>query len=150
MSEHELELRESLERLADHEGGRRLLQLALRSIESGDHELVSGCWTANGDAGCLFQHAYWQGVADGAFADDGKVRAWVSGVAGRQAYHRVIDVIAAFDRLARAEYAVELRRFRPPVLDSQAWRERVAGLLVEVLGTGGDRAAAAGRPLQTA
>ena len=32
MSEHELELRESLERLADHEGGRRLLQLALRSI----------------------------------------------------------------------------------------------------------------------
>jgi hypothetical protein len=150
MSEHELELRESLERLADHEGGRRLLQLALRSIEAGDHELVSGCWRSHGDAGCLFQHAYWQGVADGAFADDGKVRAWVSGVAGRQGYHRVIDVIAAFDHLARAEYAVELRRFRPPVLDTEAWRERVAGLLVEVLGTGGDRAAVAGRPLQTA
>jgi hypothetical protein len=59
-------------------------------------------------------------------------------------------VIAAFDRLARAEYAVEQRRFRPPVLDSEAWRERVAGLLVDVLGTGGDRAAVAGRPLQTA
>jgi hypothetical protein len=150
MSEHELELRESLERLADHEGGRRLLQLALRSIEAGDHELVSGCWTSKGDAGCLFQHAYWQGVADGAFADDGKVRAWVSGVAGRHAYHRVIDVIAAFDRLARAEYAVELRRFRAPVLDSEAWRQRVAALLVEVLGTGGDRVAVSGRPLQTA
>ena len=150
MSEHELELRESLERLAEHEGGRRLLQLALRSIEAGGHELVSGCWTSKGDAGCLFQHAYWQGVADGAFADDGKVRAWVSGVAGRGAYHRVIDVIAAFDRLARAEYAVEARRFRPPVLDTEAWGERVAALLVEVLGTGGDRAAVAARPLQTA
>jgi hypothetical protein len=149
MSEHELELRESLERLADHEGGRRLLQLALRSIESGDHELVSGCWTSKGDAGCLFQHAYWQGVSDGAFADDGKVRAWVSGVAGHRAYHRVIDVIAAFDRLARAEYAVETRRFRPPVLDTEAWRMRVAALLVEVLGAGGDRAAMPGRPLQT-
>jgi len=150
MSEHEVQLRESLERLTEHDGGRRLLQLALRSIESGDRELVSGCWTNRGDAGCLFQHAYWQGVADGAFADDGKVRAWVSGVAGRRAYHRVIDVIAAFDRLARAEYAVELRRFRPPVLDTEAWRERVAALLVEVLGTDGDRVEPVRRPLQTA
>jgi hypothetical protein len=74
----------------------------------------------------------------------------VSGVAGRQGYHRVIDVIAAFDRLARDEYAVELRRFRPPVLDTEAWRERVAGLLVEVLGTGDDRTAVGARPLQTA
>jgi hypothetical protein len=39
----------------------------------------------------------------------------VSGVAGPQAYHRVIDVIAAFDRLARAEHAVERRRSEPPV-----------------------------------
>jgi hypothetical protein len=42
---------------ADQVGGKRLLQLALRSIESGDHELVSGCWTRKGDAGCLFHHA---------------------------------------------------------------------------------------------
>ena len=63
----------------------------------------------------------------------------MSGVAGRQAYHRVIDVIAAFDRLARAEYAVERRRFGPPELDRERWRERVATLLVEVLGAGGDR-----------
>ena len=114
---HDAAMRESLERLAEHDGGRRLLQLALRSIERGDHELVSGCWTRKGDAGCLFQHAYWQGVADGVFADDGRARAWVTGVAGPQAYHRVIDVIAAFDRLARAEYAVEQRRFGPPELD---------------------------------
>ena len=147
---HEVPMRESLERLAEHDGGRRLLQLALRSIERGDHELVSGCWTRKGDAGCLFQHAYWQGVAEGVFADDGRARAWVTGVAGRQAYHRVIDVIAAFDRLARTEYALDRRRFRPPVLDTQAWRTRVAGLLVEVLRAGGDRAEAGRRPLQTA
>ena len=72
MPGQELEMRESLERLAETDGGRRLLQLSLRSIEAGDHELVSGCWTRKGDAGCLFQHAYWQGVADGVFADDGK------------------------------------------------------------------------------
>jgi hypothetical protein len=135
---HEVPMRESLERLAEHDGGRRLLQLALRSIERGDHELVSGCWTRKGDAGCLFQHAYWQGVADGVFADDGRARAWVSGVAGRD-YHRVIDVIAAFDRLARSEYAVERRRFGPPELDRERWRERVSALLVEVLGAGPDR-----------
>ncbi len=112
---HDVAMRESLERLAEHDGGRRLLQLALRSIERGDHELASGCWTRKGDAGCLFQHAYWQGVADGVFADDGRARAWVSGVAGKD-YDRVIDVIAAFDRLARAEYAVE----RPPLRPARA------------------------------
>ena len=48
-------------------------------------------------------------------------------------------MIAAFDRLARAEYAVERRRFGPPELDRERWRERVASLLVEVLGAGGDR-----------
>jgi hypothetical protein len=59
----------------------------------------------------------------------------VSGVAGRE-YHRVIDVIAAFDRLARAEYAVERRRFGPPELDRERWRARVSALLVDVLGAG--------------
>jgi len=142
---HDVAMRESLGRLAEHDGGRRLLQLALRSIERGDHELVSGCWTRKGDAGCLFQHAYWQGVEEGVFADDGHARAWVTGVAGPQGYHRVIDVIAAFDRLARAEYAVEQRRFGPPELDREAWRTRVTSLLVEVLGAGVDRAPAGAR-----
>jgi hypothetical protein len=137
MQADQVEMRAALERLAQHDGGRRLLQLALRSIESGDHELVSGCWTQKGDAGCLFQHAYWQGVTDGVFAADGHARAWVSGVAGADAYHRVIDVIAAFDRLARTEYAVKRRRFGPPELDRERWRATVANLLVEVLGERG-------------
>jgi|SRR5436190_10476138 len=134
MTPEERDLRESLERLADHEGGRRLLQLSLRGIESDGRELTSGCWTHKGDAGCLFQHAYWQGVAEGAFADDGQVRAWVSGVAGRDAYHLVIDAIAAFDALARAQFALAVHWLRPPDLDQERWREAVSGLLVDVLG----------------
>jgi hypothetical protein len=134
MAREEQDLREALAGLAEHDGGRRLLQLALRGIESGDHELASGCWTRDGDAGCLFQHSYWQGVREGSFAEDGRARAWVSGVAGPEAYGRVIDVIAAFDRLAHAEYAVEVRRFRPPVIDRERWGAAVAGLLVDVLG----------------
>src|SRR5262249_6618909 len=130
----EHDLREALERLADHEGGRRLLQLSLRGIESDGRQLTSGCWTRKGDAGCLFQHAYWQGVAEGAFADDRQVRAWVSGVAGRDAYHLVIDVIAAFDSLARSQFALAVHWLRPPELDRERWREVVSGLLVDVLG----------------
>ena len=132
MASEEVQMREALGRLAEHDGGRRLLQLALRSIESGEHELVSGCWTRDGDAGCLFQHAYWQGVSEGVFADDGRARAWVTRVAG-SSYHRVIDVIAAFDQLARADYAVGKRRFGPPELDRERWRRAVAGLLVDAL-----------------
>lgn len=133
MTREERELRDSLQRLAATDGGRRLLQLSLRGIESGDHELAAGCWTARGDAGCLFQQSYWQGVAEGVFLDDGKARAWVSGVAGRDQYHRVIDVIAAFDRLARAQYAQGSRRFGPPDLDRTAWRAAVSQMLVDVL-----------------
>jgi len=44
MTPEERDLRESLERLADHEGGRRLLQLSLRGIESDGRALTSGCW----------------------------------------------------------------------------------------------------------
>jgi hypothetical protein len=134
MTREERELRDSLRRLAATDGGRRLLQLSLRGIESGEHELAAGCWSTKGDAGCLFQQSYWQGVSEGVFADDGRARAWVSGVAGRDQYHRVIDVIAAFDRLARAEYAQGSRRFGPPDLDRTAWRAAVCQMLVDVLG----------------
>jgi hypothetical protein len=144
MASKEVQMQEALGRLAEHDGGRRLLQLALRSIESGEHELVSGCWTRDGDAGCLFQHAYWQGVSEGVFADDGHAKAWVSGVAG-SSYHRVIDVIAAFDQLARAQYAVGKRRFGPPELDRERWRRAVAGLLVDALS--GRLSAPASQPL---
>ena len=67
MTQEETNLRDALGRLAATPGGRRLLQLSLRGIETGGHELASGCWTGKGDAGCLFQQAYWQGVSDGVF-----------------------------------------------------------------------------------
>lgn len=134
MTTEERDLRDSLERLAEHEGGRRLLQLSLQGIETGRHELASGCWTTGGEAGCLFQQAYWQGREEGLFDDDDRVRAWISGVAGRGNYHLVIDVIAAFDALARSEYAVEQRRFRRPTLDQPRWRAAVTSALVDTLG----------------
>lgn len=133
MHPDEVELRRALMALAAEEGGRRLLQLGLRSIESGDRELVAGCWTRRGDAGCLFQHAYWQGVGEGLFGREGHARAWVSSVAGPHGYQRVIDSIGAFDRLARSRYALTRPRFGPPRLDQPRWRAAVAAILIDVL-----------------
>jgi hypothetical protein len=129
------DLATALHRLAENDGGRRLLQLAVRGIERGRAELDAGCWTRRGDAGCLFQHAYWEGVRTGDFADDGDARAWVSRVAGHSGWPRVIDAIAAFDRLARSEY--DTRRSPLPGrrarLDRGAWRETVLALLLAAL-----------------
>jgi hypothetical protein len=127
------ELRTALARLVALDGGRRLLQLAVRGLERGDAELDAGCWRRDGDAGCLFQHSYWEGVRAGAFADDQDARAWVSRVAGPDGWMRVIDVIAAFDRLARAEYRTVPGRLGMTRLDRSAWRTTVLGLLVESL-----------------
>jgi hypothetical protein len=130
------ELGASLRRLAEIEGGRRLLQLAVRGLERGRAELDSGCWIRRGDAGCLFQHAYWEGVRTGDFADDGDARAWVSRVAGHSGWPRVIDVIAAFDRLARSDFRSGRSRLpgrRRGRLDRVAWRDAVLALLVEAL-----------------
>ena len=129
------ELAGALHRLAENDGGRRLLQLAVRGLERERAELDAGCWTRRGDAGCLFQHAYWEGVETGDFADDGDARAWVSRVAGRSGWPRVIDAIAAFDRLARSEYSGPRSRVpgRRARLDRRAWRAAVLQLLVEAL-----------------
>ena len=130
------ELAGALHRLAENDGGRRLLQLAVRGLERGRAELDAGCWTRRGDAGCLFQHAYWEGVRTGDFADDGDARAWVSRVAGRSGWPRVIDAIAAFDRLARSDYSDGRSRLpgrRRGRLDRAAWRDAVLALLVEAL-----------------
>src|SRR5437868_6451444 len=67
----EQRLREDLATLAASDDGRRLLQLGLRSIARGEREVTAGCWIKRGDAGCLFQHAYWEGVREGIFADKG-------------------------------------------------------------------------------
>jgi hypothetical protein len=136
MTSEELELREDLTVLAASERGRRLLQLALRGIGRGEHALTAGCWRERGNAGCLFQHAYWEGVREGVFTDEGRPGDWIGSFVGPHDYGIVIRAIASFDRLARAAYAdVEHRALLPDRvrLRREDWNAAVEELLVAVL-----------------
>jgi hypothetical protein len=139
MSEAQRQLREDLAMLAASDQGRRLLQLALRGIGRGERAVSAGCWTRHGNAGCLFQHAYWEGVRAGVFADQGRPGDWIGSFVGPHDYGIVIRVIASFDRLARSAYAdIEPRAVLPDRvrLRQSEWNRAVEGLLVEVLGEG--------------
>jgi hypothetical protein len=136
MLAEERALREELDELAATPRGRQLLQLALRGIEADDRALVCGRWERRGEAGCLFQHAYWQGVREGAFEDGHPARDWVSAFVGPGDYWNVIRTIAAFDALGREGYSErEPRRVLGTrrVLRQGAWRDAVTGLLVDAL-----------------
>jgi hypothetical protein len=137
MSADELRVRECLTTLAESESGRRLLQLGLRGIQHSELGVTAGCWAVRGSAGCLFQHAYWQGVREGLFADTGRPGDWIGGFVGPGDYGVVIRAIDAFDRLARSGYADVKRRAVWPdrmVIRQGEWRPAVERLLVEVLG----------------
>lgn len=137
MSEAERQLQDDLAVLAASEQGRRLLQLSLRGIARGERGVSAGCWTRHGSAGCLFQHAYWEGVRDGVFADRGRPGDWIGSFVGPHDYGIVIRVIDAFDRLARTAYSdIEARAVLPDrvVLRQSEWNRAVEQLLVEVLG----------------
>jgi hypothetical protein len=137
MTPEERQLREDLGVLASSQQGRRLLQLGLRGIKRGEHGVTAGCWTVHGNAGCLFQHAYWEGVREGVFADHGRPGDWIGSFVGSHDYGIVIRVIDAFDRLARAAYADrEPRAFLPRRIRirQSEWNAAVAHLLVSVLG----------------
>src|SRR5213080_740377 len=109
MTAQETRVRDDLSMLAQSDRGRRLLQLALRGIGRGDRAVTAGCWTDRGIAGCLFQHAYWQGVEEGVFADEGRPGDWIGGFVGAGDYGIVIRAISAFDTLAKERYA-DVRR----------------------------------------
>ena len=113
MTGEERRLREALAQLAGTEAGRRLLQLGLRGIQHGGRGVTAGCWTRRGDAGCLFQHAYWQGVREGVFADLGRPGDWIGSFVGSHDYGIVIRAIESFDRLARTQYAETRPRTLP-------------------------------------
>src|SRR5205807_10513026 len=114
MTAEEQRLRKDLKNLAASEQGRRLLQLGLRGMERGEHEVTAGCWTDRGIAGCLFQHAYWEGVREGMFADKGRPGDWIGNFVGAHDYGIVIRAIASFDELARSAYSdVEPRPLLP-------------------------------------
>jgi hypothetical protein len=137
MTADERRLRADLATLAASEKGRRLLQLGLRGIGRGEHGVTAGCWIKRGNAGCLFQHAYWEGVREGVFADAGRPGDWIGSFVGPHDYGIVIRVIASFDRLARSSYAdVEPRTFLPDRvrLRQDEWNAAVEKLLVETLG----------------
>jgi len=136
MTGDERRLREDLATLAASRQGRRLLQLGLRGIERGERGVTAGCWIKRGDAGCLFQHAYWEGVREGVFADKGRPGDWIGSFVGPHGYGIVIRAIESFDRLARSSYAEVKRR---PLLPDRVevrqdeWNNVVAQLLVDTL-----------------
>jgi hypothetical protein len=142
MHDDEQRLREDLEVLAASERGRRLLQLGLRGIERGERDVTAGCWIKRGDAGCLFQHAYWEGVREGVFPDEGRPGDWIGSFVGSQDYGIVIRAIESFDSLARSSFSdpeprpLQPRRVR---LRQDEWNAEVARLLVEVLNDTQDR-----------
>ena len=133
----EQRLRADLATLAASADGRRLLQLGLRGIARGDRALTAGCWIKRGDAGCLFMHAYWEGVREGIFTDKGRPGDWIGSFVGPHDYGIVIRVIESFDRLARSRYSdVEPRALLPDRvrLRQGEWNGVVERLLVETLG----------------
>jgi hypothetical protein len=136
MNPEEQRVRDDLAVLAQSDRGRELLQLALRSIGRGDRGVTAGCWTDRGIAGCLFQHAYWQGVQEGVFADQGRPGDWIGSYVGSGDYGIVIRAIEAFDILAKTHYSdVRQRRVLPDRVDvrQDEWRALVERMLVEAL-----------------
>jgi hypothetical protein len=147
MSEAEQRVRDDLAVLARSEQGRRLLQLALRGIKRGDRGVTAGCWADHGIAGCLFQHAYWQGVEEGVFADRGRPGDWIGSFVGAGDYGIVVRAIASFDVLAKSEYAdIAHRALLPDRVEVRqtAWRVAVERILVETLA---EAAAATSEPV---
>jgi hypothetical protein len=137
MTAEERRLRADLATLASSDQGRRLLQLGLRGIGRGEHGVTAGCWSRRGNAGCLFQHAYWEGVRERIFADAGRPGDWIGSFVGPHDYGIVIRVIESFDRFARSSYAVISPRTLLPDrvrLRQGEWNAAVERLLVETLG----------------
>ncbi|HEY0389587.1 MAG TPA: hypothetical protein VGC71_14185 [Gaiellales bacterium] len=143
MTAEERQLRHDLDVLAGSERGRLLLQLALRGIQRGDRAVTAGCWTDQGIAGCLFQHAYWQGVEEGVFSDEGRPGDWIGSFVGPGDYGIVVRAIGAFDQLAKSRYAdIERRRLVPDRVHVRQgeWKAAVERMLVEALAGAGEAA----------
>jgi hypothetical protein len=133
MSREEKTARRELAELAADERGRALLQLALRGIERSDRGLTIGCWVkpGGGVAGCVFQHAYWQGVAEGTFAAGSAAKPEIKGFVPEEDFRLVMAAIRALDTLGKRRFVRRhgLRR----TLDEAAWRSTVERLLVDAL-----------------
>ena len=133
MTREETSARRHLEALAADERGRLLLQLALRGIQTSGRGLTIGCWVkpGGGVSGCVFQHAYWQGVAEGVFDTTDAASREIKQLVDERDFHAVMEAIRAFDRLGKRRFL--RRRGLRRELDQVAWRDTVERLLVEVL-----------------
>jgi hypothetical protein len=138
MTREESRARRELGALAGDEQGRLLLQLALRGIQTSNHGVTIGCWVkpGGGVSGCVFQHAYWQGVAEGVFVLDEAAREPASQqirhlVPEQRDFHLVMEAIRALDSLGKRRFM--RRRGLHHALDEAAWRSAVEKLLVDAL-----------------
>jgi hypothetical protein len=140
MSAEERTLRHELTQLAAHPQGRRLLQLSLRGLQRGERELTVGCWTRRTGSGCLFQHAYWQGVDERVLPPSTCANEGIERFMGGPDYRLVVRTIVAFDRLGGRRYVEHRRgRFGLPrrVLAQDRWRSTVERLLIDALHASG-------------
>jgi hypothetical protein len=133
MTRQETIARETLGALAEHERGRELLQLALRGIQTSGHGLTIGCWVrpGGGVSGCVFQHAYWQGLAEGVFDTKFAADREIKNHVDDGDFHLVMSAIRALDALGKRRFLRRqgLRR----ELDLAAWRRTVEQLLIDAL-----------------
>jgi hypothetical protein len=136
MSREETTARQELAALAAEERGRALLQLALRGIQGSGRGVTIGCWVkpGGGVSGCVFQHAYWQGVAEGAFAATGAAKPEIKEFVAEEDFHLVMAAIRALDTLGKRRFL--RRRGLRRTLDEAAWRSAVERLLVDALAEG--------------
>ncbi|MGO9906993.1 MAG: hypothetical protein ACLPY3_14945 [Solirubrobacteraceae bacterium] len=133
MTREETSARRQLEALAEDQRGRQLLQLALRGIQTSGHGLTIGCWVkpGGGVSGCVFQHAYWQGVAESVFDTTDAASREIKQLVDERDFHAVMEAIRALDRLGKHRFL--RRRGLRRELDEAAWRDTVEQLLVDVL-----------------
>jgi hypothetical protein len=84
-----------------------------------------------GVSGCVFQHAYWQGVTEGVFALEAAAKPEIKDFVPPEDFRLVMGAIRALDALGRRRFLKRhgLRR----VLDENAWRNTVERLLLDAL-----------------
>ena len=133
MTRQEQIARHQLQELAAEDRGRQLLQLALRGIQTSGRGLTIGCWVkpGGGVSGCVFQHAYWQGVAEGAFGPDERASHEIKDLVPDRDFHLVMEAIRALDNLGKRRFVHRDGVHR--ALDEAAWRDTVERLLVDAL-----------------
>jgi hypothetical protein len=84
-----------------------------------------------GVSGCVFQHAYWQGLSEGAFAPGAAAKTEIKDFVSEDDFALVMRAIRALDTLGRRRFV--RRRGLRRELDETAWRDTVEGLLVDAL-----------------